>query len=52
MEVDGDAEGCSQLIVASISLANRGTRVIHPAGDAKVVQSVTNFLHQRLEIVV
>lgn len=49
LEVNGDTEGGTQLIVTSVTLANAGGRVIHASGDTETAQLGGQAQGQRLE---
>lgn len=49
LEVNGDTEGGTQLIVTSVTLANAGGRVIHAGGDTETAQLGGQAQGQRLE---
>lgn len=49
LEVDGDTEGRTQLVVAGVPLADTGGRVVDAAGDAQPAQLGAQSLCQGLE---
>lgn len=49
LEVDSDTERCAKLVVAGITLANTGTRIIHTVGDTQLAQLGRQVLGVRLK---
>lgn len=49
LEVNSDTEGCAQLVVARVTLADTGGRVINTVGDTGLAQLRGQTLGQRLE---
>lgn len=49
LEVDGDTEGCAELVVAGVTLANTGGGVVHTVGNTQLAQLGGQTLGQRLE---
>lgn len=49
LEVNGDTEGSTQLVVSGVTLSDTGGGVIHTAGDTKLAQLGRQILDQRLE---
>ena len=49
LEIDGDTERSAQLVVAGITLADTGRRVVHAAGDTQSAQFRGQGLDERFE---
>lgn len=49
LEIHGNTEGCAQLVVARVTLADTGGRVIDTVGDTGLAQLRSQTLGQRLE---
>ncbi|KUI60383.1 hypothetical protein VP1G_11257 [Cytospora mali] len=52
LEVDGDAEGGAELVVARVALADGGRRVVHAAGDAQGPELLPELARYRREFLV
>ncbi|KAF3806253.1 putative glycine--tRNA ligase [Colletotrichum gloeosporioides] len=50
LEVDGDAEGRAELVVAAVALADGRGRVVHAGGDAELAQLLGDLLDEGLEL--
>ena len=50
LEIDGDAQRCTELIIPGISLADTCRRVIDSVGDFELTQLVTQPLYERFEV--
>ena len=49
LEVDGDTEGCTELVVAGVTLADTGGRVINTVGDTELAKLGGQTLGEGLE---
>lgn len=52
LEVDGDAEGRAELVVARVALADGRRRVVHPARDTKRTQLLAQLARDGGEVLV
>ena len=50
--INGDAQWCTELVVARVALADGCTGVVHSAGNADVLELVAQCAYERLEVTV